>query len=41
MDELFIFTESIGDYRLILNNLTGIVNFKNFVKKNKIKDLTK
>lgn len=41
MDELFIFTESIGDYRLILNNLTGIINFKNFVKKNKIKDLTK
>ena len=41
MDELFIFTESISDYRLILNNLTNVIKFKNFVKKNKINDLTK
>ena len=41
MDDLFIFTESVSDYRLTLNNLTGVPRFINFIKKKKIKDLTK
>ena len=41
MDDLFIFAESVSDYRLTLNNLTGVPRFINFVKKKKIKDLTK
>ena len=41
MDDLFIFTESVSDYRLTLNNLTGVPGFINFIKKKKIKDLTK